>query len=87
MIIDILTIIGLTIVITTSSITKPLREWVAKKSLFFGELLGCSLCTGFWVGLTVCLCPLQLKIALSYMAIGSVSSQLVHLIIKRLQIR
>ena len=87
MIVDILTIIGLTLIVTTSKLLKPFREWVAKKSLFLGELLGCSLCTGFWMGLTVCFCPLQFKMAISYMAIGSISSEITYLILKRLKIR
>ena len=57
MIIDILTIVGLTIIITTSKMLKPFREFVSTRSIFFGELLSCSLCTGFWVGLFFYLLP------------------------------
>ena len=57
MIIDILTIVGLTIIITTSKMLKPFREFASVKSLFIGELLSCSLCTGFWVGIFFYLLP------------------------------
>lgn len=33
------------------SIFDKLREWVSKKSKFLNDLLGCPLCTGFWVGI------------------------------------
>ena len=37
-----------------SSIFEPIRDFVAGKSDFFGELINCPMCSGFWVGLTVC---------------------------------
>lgn len=42
--------VGLTFIITSSKLLKPLREYVSSKSIFFGELLGCAQCTGVWVG-------------------------------------
>lgn len=30
-------------------IFKPVREWISKKSNFFGHLVCCGYCTGFWV--------------------------------------
>lgn len=34
-------------------IFKPLRELVASKSTFFGHLLCCGYCTGYWVSLAL----------------------------------
>lgn len=42
--------VGLTLIITSSKLFKPLREFVSKRSDFFGEMLGCAMCMGVWVG-------------------------------------
>ncbi len=42
--------VGLTLIITSSKLFKPLREFVSKRSEYFGEMLGCSMCMGVWVG-------------------------------------
>ena len=41
---------GITTIISVSKIFKPVREFIGAKSKFLGELLACSMCTGFWVG-------------------------------------
>ena len=41
---------GITFIITHSSIFEPIREFVERRSNFFGELLSCPMCSGFWVG-------------------------------------
>ena len=41
---------GITTIISVSKIFKPVREFIGTKSKFLGELLACSMCTGFWVG-------------------------------------
>jgi|TARA_R110000787_G_scaffold17748_1_gene55092 hypothetical protein len=41
---------GLTNILVNSEIMFKFREW-AGKITFFKELLSCSMCTGFWVGL------------------------------------
>lgn len=45
-----LTVFGHTLVITHSTIVAPLRQRFAPAS-FFGTLLRCPTCTGWWVGL------------------------------------
>lgn len=41
---------GITTIISTSKIFKPVRKFIGDRSRFLGELLSCSMCTGFWVG-------------------------------------
>lgn len=43
---------GLTIVICESKITKRFRKAVSRHQ-FFGDMVKCCMCTGFWVGLGV----------------------------------
>lgn len=49
--IGILPAVGATLIITSSKLFQPLRELITKHSIFFGELIQCEQCTGFWVGL------------------------------------
>ena len=42
---------GLTIIMSSGSIFDTTREFISKKSKFFGELVSCPMCLGFWVGL------------------------------------
>jgi hypothetical protein len=42
---------GVTSIIVQSKLFKPFRAWVEGKSTFFGKLVSCMLCSGFWVGL------------------------------------
>jgi hypothetical protein len=87
MILDIISIAAITIIVTTSKLFKPFREFVTGKSLFMGRLLGCSLCTGVWIGLAFCFVPDHLKSALHYIFIGSLASEVVYLIIERLKLK
>ena len=41
---------GLTTILVKSTIMERFREFVGKVE-FFRELISCSLCTGFWVGI------------------------------------
>lgn len=43
--------IGLTLIITQSKIFAPIRNFIESKNEKLGELINCSMCTGFWVGL------------------------------------
>ena len=45
--------IGLTLIITQSQIFEPVRRLLESKSEKLGELINCSMCTGFWVGLMI----------------------------------
>ena len=41
---------GLTTLIVLSVILEPPRAFLSEKSEFLEKLLGCTMCTGFWVG-------------------------------------
>jgi hypothetical protein len=41
---------GMTSIIVWGAIFDKPREWVKRKSKFFGELISCTLCTATWVG-------------------------------------
>lgn len=48
--------VGVTLIVTTGKVFKPLREWLSGfvKRLnplrILGDLISCPMCTGFWVG-------------------------------------
>lgn len=45
---------GITNIVTTSHIFEPLRQALMKRSPdFFGKLIQCSMCFGFWAGAAV----------------------------------
>lgn len=41
---------GMTTILVWGSIFESTREWIKKKSKFFGDLISCPLCTSTWVG-------------------------------------
>jgi hypothetical protein len=41
---------GMTTILVYGSIFENQREWIGRKSKFFGELINCPLCTSTWVG-------------------------------------
>ena len=41
---------GMTQVLVYGSIFEDQRHWILKKSDWFGTLIHCPMCTGFWVG-------------------------------------
>lgn len=41
---------GMTSILVWGSIFESTREWIKKKSTFFGDLISCTLCTSTWVG-------------------------------------
>ncbi len=45
-----LCLVGLVQVVVEGGIFEPVRQWVAKRSGFFGYLLHCPLCFGVWAG-------------------------------------
>lgn len=47
---------GMTSIIVWGSIFDVPRNWITKKSKFFGELIGCVLCTSTWVGFFLSIC-------------------------------
>ena len=50
LIIWILASYGMTQILVYGSIFNTIREWITKHSKFFGDLLGCVMCTSTWVG-------------------------------------
>jgi hypothetical protein len=50
MLIWVLATFGLATIIVNSTIMAPFRAKVEKLSPFFGKLVNCILCTGFWSG-------------------------------------
>ena len=41
---------GMSQILVFGSIFDTTREWITKKSTFFGDLLSCMMCTSTWVG-------------------------------------
>lgn len=41
---------GITSILVWGSIFESFREWLKRKSKFFGDLISCTLCTSTWVG-------------------------------------
>ena len=41
---------GMSQILVFGSIFETTREWIGRKSIFFGDLLGCMMCTSTWVG-------------------------------------
>lgn len=41
---------GMSQILVYGSIFDTPRDWITKKSKFFGDLLGCMMCTSTWVG-------------------------------------
>jgi hypothetical protein len=49
------TVLGVTIIVTQSTIFYPIREKVNGFSRYLGTLLGCPLCFSFWAAIMVSL--------------------------------
>jgi len=43
--------VGLTIIMSSGGIFEKTRSFISKKSSFFGDLISCPMCLGFWVGI------------------------------------
>lgn len=41
---------GMSTILVYGSIFEKQRAWIKKNSKFFGELIGCMMCTSTWVG-------------------------------------
>lgn len=87
MILDLLSIVGITLIITRSKIFKPLRELASSTGDFLGELFSCPMCMGVWVGLGFIFMPENAKSALYYPSIGSLASYTIFLILERVKIK
>jgi len=92
-IIFLLATIGLTFIITQFYIFKDIREFISKRSIFFGKLFHCPACMGFWCGCLIKillliysqqLILLSFIIILLYGFIGSFACYLTYLLIKPL---
>lgn len=51
MILQILTSYGIAYIITESFLLESLRSYIANKNRYMGNLLYCSTCMSFWIGL------------------------------------
>lgn len=49
--IEIVGLIGITIIITNGIVTEKLRQFVLLKFNLFGRMLSCAMCVGMWAGL------------------------------------
>ncbi len=49
--------IGITNLVVKAEVLEVVRDFVIKRSKFFGKLITCMMCTGFWVGLILGLFP------------------------------
>jgi hypothetical protein len=47
---------GMTCILVWGSIFENQRNWIKSKSIFFGDLISCTLCTSTWVGFFLSLC-------------------------------
>lgn len=47
---------GMSTILVYGSILEIPRNWIKQHSKFFGELLGCILCTSTWVGFFLSIC-------------------------------
>jgi len=82
MILDLITISSIVLILTTSKLLKPFREFLSRKSIFLGKLFSCQMCLGVWVGLIYFFIPQEIKECLYYIFIGSLSSFLLYLLIE-----
>ena len=53
LILFILICFGFTNIIVNGEIFEYIRSFIEKKSTFFGKLINCSMCFGFWIGIGV----------------------------------
>lgn len=47
---------GMSTILVYGSIFETPRNWLKKNSKFFGELIGCMMCTSTWVGFFMSIC-------------------------------
>lgn len=51
MILKILISYGIAYLLSESVLLETPREWIAKRSRFFGNMVYCNICLSFWIGL------------------------------------
>lgn len=73
----ILASVGITCLITQSSVFSSAREFIGRKSSFLGEMVTCSMCMGFWVGVVTS----QISFVYSCIYAGAISSLASYFII------
>jgi hypothetical protein len=74
--------IGLTFIITLSSLFKPLRDWTSR--WIIGKLFHCPMCFGFWAGLLNYLLIFQTFnwLLIPYAFLGSFVSYTAYLLLR-----
>jgi len=80
----ILSTIGATLIITTSSLFKPVRELGKRIHPKLGKFLSCSMCIGAWSGVTVYLLEYFGFSIINYAFMGSFVSYVAYLLLKPL---
>lgn len=55
-----LSVYGLTLIVTESKLLGPLRRILRSRSAFLGDLVHCPMCFGFWAGLGLALLGVSL---------------------------
>ena len=73
-VLDVISCVGLTMIITQSYIFKPIREYF-KEAKHLYKLLNCTMCMGFWVGV------LMFQ-SFQYALVSSISSYTYYLLMK-----
>jgi uncharacterized protein (DUF2062 family) len=78
---------GMAYNISQAKITKSTREFVSKKSIFWGEFMTCCLCIGLWTSLISYYLVYGFinKEVITAMFIGSITAHILYLITKKLQ--
>lgn len=46
----VLPVLGVTLIVTCSTLFRRVREWLQQRFVFAYELLSCPMCFGFWAG-------------------------------------
>lgn len=55
--------LGITLIITQSTLFSSFREMLKKNNVFFYDLFSCPMCLGFWVGIFVFnFCPEEINV-------------------------
>lgn len=71
-------LVGITIIITSSEIFEGIRVTILEFSNFFGKLVSCPMCAGFWIGFFFSLFGISTLSPLFLGAIVSLASWIIY---------
>lgn len=74
----ILTSVGITNIVVDSTLFEGVRNFIHGRSEFFGKMINCSMCSGFWVGL---LLSLWLEIPILFAFVASLCSHFYSVVV------